>query len=167
MWHPLLQPRVVFFAWRLMHRKTPTLSWVQSIGISLAPMCCLCNSSSKSDTHLFLYCSFASLIWSWVLNAAGVRSPYQFSPSQIWDALASNSDKLPCKGASSIFSSTAFVIWKCRNHYIFRDIRASQTKAKRYLFELLPFSLRQINKHFSGRPLQTFCNSMGISSTNG
>ena len=157
-WQSLLQRRVAFFAWRLMLRKTPTLSWVQSIGISSASRCFLCKSSTESDIHHLFFYPFAASIWSWVLKAAGVRSPSSFSPTQIWYDLSFDCDKFARKGTSSILFTTAFVIWKCRNDYIFDNVRASQTKAQIHLSELLSFSLRRIDKPFSGKPLQNFCN---------
>lgn len=120
-------------------RRTPTLSLVQSLGISLASRCSLCNSSTESDPHLFFFCPFASSVCTWVLIGAGIKPPYQFSPSWIWHKLSSNCDRLACKGASSIFFSSVFAIWKCRNNHIFRDVRASQTKAKIYLSNLTSF----------------------------
>ena len=53
--------------------------------------------------------------------------------------------------------TTTFVLWKSRNDHIFQNCRASQSKAKLYLKELLSFSLRLIDKPFCGRPFQAFC----------
>lgn len=66
---------------------------------------------------------------------------------------SSTSSNTQIHGASSIFFSNVSAIWKCRNDHIFKNVRASQTKAKVYLSELLSFSLSQIAKPFSDRPL--------------
>lgn len=146
-------PRASFFAWKLMHLKTPTHDWAQSIGISLAPMCCLCNNNLEKDLHLLFYCIFATFLWIWILQVAGVGTVTPISPSEIWQVLSLNCDKLARKGASSIFFTTIFVIWKCRNVLTLRKSKASHMKVKIYLTELLCSSLRRLDKSFSGRPL--------------
>ena len=57
-WHSLMLPRVSFFALGMMHRKAPTHAWAQSVGISLASMCCLCNKNLETDLHLLFLCPF-------------------------------------------------------------------------------------------------------------
>ena len=70
-WNSLQLSLVSFFAWRLLHGKTPTQAWVQSAGLYLASRCCLCKVDLESTPHLLFLCSFASGIWHWVLNSAG------------------------------------------------------------------------------------------------
>ena len=55
---------------------------------------------------------------------------------------------------ASIFFTTTFAIWKCRNDVIFCNSRASQTKVKLYLTEPFSASLSYIAKPFSCRSLQ-------------
>ena len=72
-------------------------------------------------------------------------------------ALSLHSDSLACKGATSIFFTTTFAIWKCRNEVIFCNSRASQTKVKLYLTKLLSTSLNRIANLYFGRSLQKIC----------
>lgn len=63
--------------------------------------------------------------------------------SGLLQASSLHSDSLAYKGAAAIFT-TAFAIWDCRNDVIFYNSRASQTKVKLYLTELLSASLKRI-----------------------
>lgn len=157
-WNPCLHPKVSFFAWRLLHGKNPSQDRAQACGFSLASRCCLCKSEQETTTHLLFYCEFASSIWNQIVQASEVSLVGPLSPSKLWYALSNNSDSFACKGAASIFFSTSFAIWICRNYdYLHRNSRVSQTKVTSYLSELLLASLK-IEKPFSGRPLQAFCN---------
>lgn len=94
----------------------------------------------------------------------GVAMAGPLSPSKIWHALSLNSNRLACKGAASIFFTSTFAIWKCRNGFFYSDSRASQTKVKIYLTltELLSASLSRTEKFFSGRPLQEFRHFLSV-----
>ena len=69
-------------------------------------------------------------------------------PSKLQHALSLNGDKQSCKGATSIFFSTAFAIWNCRNDTTYNSSRAYQTKIKLYLKELLQASFSRVDKPF-------------------
>ena len=123
-WNSLLQPRVSCFAWRLMHGRTPTQDWAQSIGFNLAPRCCLCNNNPETALHLLFLCPFASTLWQWILSTAGISyvppiHPFNIStagisyvppihPFKIWQDLSFHSDKLARKGASSILFTNSY-----------------------------------------------------------
>ena len=124
-WNSLQLPRVSFFAWRLLHHKTATQVLAQSAGLNLASRSCLCKADLESTPHLLFFCSFAYGIWYWVLNSAGAAVVGPLSPFKFWRPLSQNNKKQACKGVASIFFTTSFVIWKCRNEVIFSNSRAS------------------------------------------
>lgn len=74
-WNKFTQPTNTCFAWRFFHGKTPTSMWVQSVGIPSVSRCPLCLVQEESKIHLFFRCKFASILWHWLLDAAGLSSP--------------------------------------------------------------------------------------------
>ena len=70
-WSKLVWPKTTCFIWRLIHRKTPTQAWDQSMGINMAPRCFLCCTNVETDLHLFFYCNFPHEWWSWFLQVLG------------------------------------------------------------------------------------------------
>lgn len=60
---------------------------MQSIGISLAPRCCLCDKHLETTLYLLSLCPFASSPWQWILSTAGIRYVPPISPSRIWGFL--------------------------------------------------------------------------------
>lgn len=78
----MLYPSLSCFGWKLIHTKHPMQSWAQNIDVNLASRCCLCNNCQETDL-LFFNCSFASNIWTWILQVAGSLVPTSLSSSVV------------------------------------------------------------------------------------
>ncbi|XXG72359.1 hypothetical protein AAC387_Pa07g1479 [Persea americana] len=63
-WNSIMLPRISSFAWRMMHCKTPTQDWAQSIGFSLVSRCCLYANNMESVLHLYFHCPFSTSLWN-------------------------------------------------------------------------------------------------------
>jgi len=55
-----------FTFWRLMHRKVPTDDNLRSRGCIIVSACCFCLNTDETSNHLFLWCPFATALWSWL-----------------------------------------------------------------------------------------------------
>lgn len=67
-WSPCVPPSRSFLVWRIFHKRLPTDDNLRSRGCITVSTCDLCGLSSETSDHLFLQCSFACSIWSWVGN---------------------------------------------------------------------------------------------------
>ncbi|XXG83170.1 hypothetical protein AAC387_Pa10g0984 [Persea americana] len=73
-WAPLVWSNSVNpkLSWRLLHRKSPTVAWAQSIGVHLAGSCPSCFKHNESDCSIFFYGgSFSPGIWKDLLSISG------------------------------------------------------------------------------------------------
>lgn len=145
-----MSPRISCFIWRLLHKKTPTQNWTQSIGANLAPKCALCCVNEESE-HLFFSCDFAKSLWRWLLSSVSITSPLPNSATYIWTAILIGRNASEAHWTALVFSHTIYFIWIDRNDTIFCDRSISTEWARRHLREHLSTSIRSPRVMFRGR----------------
>lgn len=127
-WKGVVPPRIEVFTWLTLLGKINTKGKLASIGI-IPPedtICPLCKSSPENHNHLLLHCSFASSIWSWLVQLW--QTPWVF-PSTLREAFMQWVP--PKKGVffKNIWYASFFIIvwsiWKERNARIFNNTSLS------------------------------------------
>lgn len=82
-WSPDIPPSKSMMVWRFMHDRLPTDEKMKERGNNMVSMCTNCKSAEETSTHLFLYCSFAAKLWSWLSSI--LNFPLNFiKASDIW-----------------------------------------------------------------------------------
>ncbi|MCH81156.1 ribonuclease H protein [Trifolium medium] len=67
-WNSAIPPSKSLLIWRCLHGKLPTDENLSLRGCCLPSRCSLCGSSIESSQHIFIDCSFAIQLWSWIGN---------------------------------------------------------------------------------------------------
>lgn len=62
-WDPFGLPKINFFCWILMHKRTLTGDNLEKSGISGPQRCPLCCKAQETIDHLFIQCPFSQEVW--------------------------------------------------------------------------------------------------------
>jgi ribonuclease HI len=128
-WRPCIPPSHAFIYWRCFHGKMPTDDNLKTRGCVMASVCNFCMNSEESSDHLFLRCSFALALWSWIggklhcgINLTSIASIFDCVParcsSQIADIYV------------AAVTHTLHIIWLSRNSLRFSSDVVSLHAAK-------------------------------------
>ena len=121
---------MLLFHLALLHRKSPTRCWAQSIGISFASRCPLCKSDSEIGIHLFIRFPFAAELWAWLLSVYNKPMPYHFSAGALRNAFPLGLDEQGRKLATAIFFHIISLVWYARNEITFNSNFISPSRLK-------------------------------------
>ncbi|XP_074298919.1 uncharacterized protein LOC141629897 [Silene latifolia] len=122
-WRLPCQPHIKIFLWKLVHGILPTADVLIRRGMSVNPICSLCQKNCETLSHLFRDCDFTQHIWA--ASHLGIQTNVSSHiPFCTWfqDFLSyitwfsSGDISLPL-----LFLLTLYAIWKHRNNVIFRD----------------------------------------------
>ncbi|XP_024630075.1 uncharacterized protein [Medicago truncatula] len=138
-WNNYIPPFHSFSFWRLMHGKMPTDENLRTKGCVIVSVCCFCFNSIETSHHLFLHCSFASALWSWLggklhrsIDCSSVDSLLHCIPihcsSQVSDIYL------------AAVLHTVHVIWLARNAFRFQSQLQSIQSAKARIHSLIAMS---------------------------
>lgn len=72
-WSRVIPPSKSFLIWRILHHKVPTDDNLWKRGCHIVSMCSLCGCNYETAEHLFLFCSFANRIWSWLSSKFAIQ----------------------------------------------------------------------------------------------
>lgn len=87
-WFKAHVPRWAIIQWLIILGRLATKDRIWSWGIEVNEECVLCHSGNESHSHLFFQCSFASSVWRYFLEKAGIsRLPLPFDQEVSWFAL--------------------------------------------------------------------------------
>lgn len=125
-WHSLVWfsnciPRQCFISWIALHRGLKTRFKLLSWGMSVDPVCALCNLMLEDDFHLLFKCCYAVTVWSELMILLGLRCvSHSDWESQIqWCVIHLRGDS--STGTIRKLSLNAYIyhIWVERNRRIF------------------------------------------------
>jgi hypothetical protein len=85
-WDPMGLPKVNFFFWTLMHKKTLTGENLINRGIDGPHRCPLCCNAIETMDHLFVDCPFAQEAWKFTLNGLNVTAPSQITVTALYSS---------------------------------------------------------------------------------
>ncbi|CAH2051677.1 unnamed protein product [Thlaspi arvense] len=115
-WFGYKVPAHAFNFWVAHLDRLPTKSRLQTWGVNIQNVCCLCNSSTETRDHLFLQCSFSHQIWRSVLSRFGT-STLVFTD---WQELSTWLNLINCRSTKYLRRIAAhasiYFIWKERNN---------------------------------------------------
>ncbi|CAH8264511.1 unnamed protein product [Arabidopsis lyrata] len=107
-------PKHAFIAWLAARNRLQTKDRLISWGLSVPPLCLLCNAANETHQHLFFDCPFFSEVWSFFSSKARVSPPLLFEHVLRWI-------KDPCPNGNLAiivklaFQASIYTIWKERN----------------------------------------------------
>lgn len=116
-WNSYGIPRHNFHTWLVLLDRCPTRDRMLQWGLSVSPLCLLCNAAPESRNHLYFECNFAFDLWSISAGRCG------YSPNRSWHHTLSQLRTLP-PGRSSrpqklllllAWQSTIYWLWNERN----------------------------------------------------
>ena len=84
-WKPKAPSRVAFFLWTATLGKILTADTLRKRNIILVSWCCMCKVDGETIDHLFLHCSLAYDLWSFVFSLFGV---HWVMPRKVLDLLS-------------------------------------------------------------------------------
>lgn len=117
-WNQAIPPSKSFMVWRLFHKKMPTDENLKLRGCSFPSMCTLCSKEAESAEHLFLNCTFAKTLWSWLQSLINLNINVSSVPS-LFD-ICNRGWSPQCKLVIiSAIVNILNTIWSCRNNLRF------------------------------------------------
>ncbi|XP_071709177.1 uncharacterized protein [Rutidosis leptorrhynchoides] len=125
----LVPKKIEIFAWRSARKRIPTRVALDKKSIDLDSIRCpLCDDDLETIEHTFIFCKFASEIWSKVFNWWKVNNITYLSVDEIFR------DTNPYAGSSYIGKVwqavkwvTCYLIWKNRNAKVFGKTSTSSS----------------------------------------
>lgn len=118
-------PKHRTLTWMFILNRCPTRDRLLSFGLSVDPMCLLCNQAPESRDHLFFACHYSYSVWS---NLALRIS--RFSSSMDWnnlleDLISYSGDMKTRYILLLAWQITIYEIWKERNNRLHRQTHRS------------------------------------------
>ena len=84
-WKTNAPPRVAFFVWVAALGSILTIDNLRRQHVIVLDWCCMCKESGESISHLFLHCSAAREIWSFIFSIFGIQ---WIMPGEVLDLLS-------------------------------------------------------------------------------
>ena len=121
-WKPKAPSRVAFFLWTTSLGKILTVDNLRKRNIILVSWCCMCKKDGETIDHLFLHCSLAYDLWSFVFSLFGV---HWVMPRKVLDLLSCWQGSFRREQNSEIWAviphCLMWCLWRERNSRIFED----------------------------------------------
>ncbi|CAN0920773.1 Putative ribonuclease H protein At1g65750, partial [Linum grandiflorum] len=121
-WENYIPLKVQCFCWKTFQKKIATLDNLQRRGFQLANRCPLCQIEIETLDHLFLRCSFSSLVWGNISSRLSMYDPTHSSTREFiaaWKGL--NCLSRFQTAMKVIMHATLWNLWLERNERIFND----------------------------------------------
>uniref|UniRef100_A0A1J3HRV0 Reverse transcriptase zinc-binding domain-containing protein n=1 Tax=Noccaea caerulescens TaxID=107243 RepID=A0A1J3HRV0_NOCCA len=138
-------PRHAFGCWVVarnrMHTRDRLISW----GLSVSPLCLLCNAQHENRQHLFFDCAFTAEIWRSYVAAANLSPPTLFEDLLRWIVKPSN-DKNLNRIMRLLFQATIYLIWKERNTRLHDNTSRSPSSIKVVINQLMRCKLDPLSR---------------------
>ena len=131
-WKVKILPRIQSFVWLCLHNSIGVKDCLLTRGIVLENSCPLCHSTNESILHALRDCEVVKLIWS-QLGVHDVDNFFFERDIQEWLKVNSTNNKLTGQlhiPWSILFLFAVWLIWKCRNHMVFRSLGPNPHLAK-------------------------------------
>lgn len=142
-------PRIQFFVWLCCHKSIGVKECLNRMGILANTQCPICHASSESILHALCDYGVVKQVW-YQLGENRSNSPFFNSNLQDW--LEMNGTKQRSVGQHAVSWSTVFLfaiwlIWKQRNHIVFKGQRPNPCLAK-------DISCRALEFQFNASPFK-------------
>ena len=130
MWKPKIPKRVAFFLWTAAHNRILTLDNLMLRDRIVVNRCCMCCGDGESMDHLLLHCPVTHSLWSFMLQAFGVR----WVMPRMMAGLLSCWHQWLGKHNSNIWNlipgCLMWIVWLERNHHSFENMEKTLDELK-------------------------------------
>lgn len=125
-WFKGFVPRLAVILWMAYRRKMLTKDKLLAWGSVQENRCVLCDKAIESINHLFFVCPFPNAIWKEVLRQNNVHREVGNWESESSTAIGeTKGSDFVAKIRALSLAAAVYLIWKERNHRIFRQCRKS------------------------------------------
>lgn len=120
-WSPFGIPRHDFLAWLVVLDRCPTRDRLLSWGLTVNPLCLLCNSENESRDHLFFKCDYTHALWSGIAQRCNLLALHSWNDTltQLQGLSANRSIR---RLTLMAVKATIYWIWNERNSRLHRGI---------------------------------------------
>lgn len=117
-WNSFLPGKVNINNWRLFYGRLPTRVNLNARGIDLhSSRCPVCNEDQETETHLFVGCSIAKDLWSFVFNWWNLQPVGIEDLLNLYKSVVLSDDKR--KLFDAVIKAGVWFLWIFRNHMVF------------------------------------------------
>ncbi|MBA0700675.1 hypothetical protein Goari_027448 [Gossypium aridum] len=117
-WKLKILPKILVFAWRIVHGLLPTNAKLSSIKSHVGPVCLRCRNENETLLHALRdYPKAHEVLIAGSLGNLSLTNSYDFCIDWVKDSM-----RILDKKAFEDFISTLWNIWNSRNNAIFRDV---------------------------------------------
>lgn len=108
--------KYLFITWLLLHEKLATCSYLRRIGISIDPMCCICERNEEILDHLFFECEFSRGVWKRMADWCGVqRTVERWELEKIFLISRCTNNNKQQRLYRCMFAVVSYHLWRERN----------------------------------------------------
>jgi len=142
-------PKHAFICWVMAWNRQHSRDRLRLWGLSISPMCLLCNAHHESRDHLFFNCAFSREVWSSFTTRVNLSPPLLFMDCLGWVNSATRDPNLSLI-IKLIFQASVYLLWKERNDRIHSLQHRSPAAIIRSISLILrsrldPLSRKQLN----------------------
>ena len=141
-WKLKTLPRIQFFVWQCMHHSICVRECLSTRGMAIENSCPICLNGLESIIHALRDCPLAKAIW----HQLGVLpSDLVFFAENLKEWLFSNCNAKPSHRSGQlswfqVFLFTIWMIWKNRNHHVFKGEVQNPNVAKEILARVMEYN---------------------------
>lgn len=114
-------PKHAFVAWVNMRHRLPTRDRMLSWGVTVPPLCLLCNVHDETRQYLFFDCPFAEEVWHYFTSRAHVSPPTTFEDGIRWLKNPCR-DKVVATILRIAYQAAMYFIWRERNSRLHNSV---------------------------------------------
>ena len=146
-WQAKTLPRIQIFVWRCLHNSLGVKTCLNARGLSIDPLCPLCQKHPETIIHSLRDCDLVKEVWA-NLGVQGTSSGFYGSTLNLWlseNAKAAHTvgqHNLPWK---SVFLFAIWTIWKRRNLLVFQNKPLNSNLHSEILHKVLEFTHCAVN----------------------
>lgn len=107
-------PKHAFLTWLVTLDRLSTRDRMRRWGVSISPLCPLCNSENEIRQHLFFECGFSKEVWEAFCSAFHLSPPPLFMDVLDWIKAPSHDNNVNVM-FKLVFQAVIYLLWKERN----------------------------------------------------
>lgn len=121
MFHNDARPKARFTMWMQCHGRLMTTDRLAKWGIQVNTMCCLCNGTNETHTHLFGECSFAKAVWGRLIQwlQIQVNTNHDYAQKMAWITAKAKGKSCAARLLKMVYAEYVYGLWRERNSRIF------------------------------------------------
>lgn len=114
-WNSYGIPRQNFHTWLVLLDRCPTRDRMLRWGLTVSPLCLLCNNAPESRNHLYFDCNFAFDLWALSARRCGI------TPNRSWQDTISQLRNLPSGRLSKPHRLLVLLAWQSTIYWLWHE----------------------------------------------